>query len=272
MNEQWEFEKQTTECKRQHKAMLVDNYHNSIMEVRQLAVCMKEISTFLNRKLDVLGMDLCMGAMFEIIFEFSDYVHYYVGSQNCELKDGWDYETISKNLNDQIDSRDFAKNIVKAYKSYYEVNALMGVYTQSALDLELVDEIKKDLDNISQEIMSLSKYDSCIKSLLSSARNESLSFCMHSDYVDLVDFLERIKFKFQSSFKDNYLQIINLIETAICNIKKIIIQNIKGKKIAQANGICIYAPQEYLDESYLQCTFAQNSLWTQFINLLLQNF
>lgn len=268
-NNQWEFEKQTAECKRFHKAMLIDNYHNNIMDIKQLSNTLKKISIFLNKKLDVLGMDLCMGSMFEIIFEISEYVQNYVGSQNCELKDGWDYSKIAENLNTNDSAENCAKIIVDAYKNYYEINATAGVYTISALNLELTNQIKKNIDDICREIIFLCSIDEMfIHSLIEGARSESLGFCLHQDYIDLINFLERIKFKFQNSFKDKFLKVINLIDYAISDLRQFIIANAAGKKITQANGISIYAPSKYFDKSYLDCSFAQESLWIKFLNYL----
>lgn len=267
-NDKWELEKQILECRRDHKGMLIDNYHNNVMNVKQLSNALKEISIFLNKKLDILGMDLCMGSMMEIVFEISEYAQCYVGSQNCELKDGWDYAKIAQDLKFDTKPEDFAKIIVDAYKKYYEINA-SGVFTISALKLEFINMVKKNLDRVCQEIIFLWNQEKIlIEPLIESARNESLGFCLHQDYIDLINFLERMKFKFQNSFKDQFLKIINLIDATISDLQQFVIVNVAGKKIIQANGISIYAPSKYFDNSYLDCNFAKESLWISFLNLL----
>ena len=210
------------------------------------------------KKLDICGMDLCMGSMIEHGYQLKDYVNFLVGSQDCELIDGWDYEALMKRLstNIPISARDLAHGIVQDYQNYYKPRAPKGTYTHSALDLSQIDMLKKNIDTVATLLKQLPN-----KETIKRARKHLTRFCFVPAYADLYEFYESL---LQEPHLPGKLQ--QALHNGCKLIQNFVVANIAGKLRAHVHGVSIYFPSHAVDQSYLSIPFTKDSLWLSFLN------
>ncbi len=72
-----------------------------------------------NRKLDFVGFDACLMGNLECMNMWADYAEYYVGSEELEPGDGWDYTFLSA-FNETFDPLVITGQIIDSYAAYYE--------------------------------------------------------------------------------------------------------------------------------------------------------
>ncbi len=73
----------------------------------------------IGKKLDFVGFDACLMGNIETMITWSKYAKYYVGSEELEPGDGWDYHFL-QTFNETDDTVTITSAIVDAYGAYYE--------------------------------------------------------------------------------------------------------------------------------------------------------
>jgi len=71
---------------------------------------------------DIFGFDVCLLGQVETVYALKDYTKVVIASEENEPGDGWDYDTqfTRLNANPEIDTYEFAKQIVIAYDESYD--------------------------------------------------------------------------------------------------------------------------------------------------------
>ncbi|MFC1841542.1 clostripain-related cysteine peptidase [Candidatus Dependentiae bacterium] len=256
-----------------HKAMFVDAFHDTVMDNDDMVELARVISQeILHKKIEVLAMDCCMGAMLEHGYQLKDYAVYMVGSQDCELADGYDYQNLVKHFhNGYVSPLQLACNIVHDYGEYNRINAVVGTYTMSAMDLSYMDDITSNLNNLSRNLLKLLDEDKKLfKEIIYNARRGCPKFCMASYYADLYLFYENL---YQELEACENLPMVQTIKNSIIAgkelIKKAVVANIAGVVNKGVAGISIYFPFFHIDRSYPETIFAKESLWLGFLQGIL---
>ncbi|MDO4533401.1 MAG: clostripain-related cysteine peptidase, partial [Coriobacteriia bacterium] len=107
------------------------------------------------RMLDWVGFDACLMDSIEVLQAFDDYARYFVGSQEVEDGDGWDYKLLEKI--DPADPKASAISIVDTFDAFHadeERSIARPGYTLAAIDLSAVPRIEAALDNLSASVLS----------------------------------------------------------------------------------------------------------------------
>lgn len=269
---------------RQIRGLLPNDVH-AFLSSTQLEVTLKSIkdTVLKGNKLEILGTDCCKMAMIEIGALAKESVHYLIGSQNCELKDGWDYYGFLSCLGAASASAfDVAQIIVKAYNDYYQKHTTQNVYTLSALDLSQLDSLVNNFRQVSKVSMQLMhKNGKSYAHILSNARTNTPSMCDASYYLDLGSLYKKMLdelTKQDSATLDVQLltQLKALLTEGLKLIETIVIANARGKMVSDFSGMSVYFPQNHIDFSYYSTSFAKDSSWIDLLQRLLdaseQNF
>lgn len=224
-------------------------------------------------KLEIFGADCCKMGMLEVGYQIKDCANYLVGSQNCELMDGWNYYGMFNNFNLYISPLDAAKTIVDSYDQYYSEKTKSGVYTLSAMDLSYMDKITKNLDDIIYLCLEcLNKNFDSFRELICNARSKCVYICDASYYTDLDSFYTQLILEIDrnKTFYDEDLEKLKaLLNDGKNLIKQAVVANAVGNNIKDAKGISIYFPKNRIDDSYPDTIFAQKTKWLSFLNRLL---
>ena len=161
-------------------------------------------ATGTGRKLDLIGFDACLMASLESMTIWQDYADYYVGSEELEPGDGWNYAFLKALENAGADSalqgsrlqtEKLAQSIVDTFSSYYAAKKSPTYnpdLTLACVDLAKIGDINTALDRLADRITDAvdgGDYVSLVRS-----RSEVKSFGMSrgssgevSFYYDLVD-------------------------------------------------------------------------------------
>ncbi len=108
------------------------------------------------RDLDFVGFDACMMGCLENMAVWSRYADYYVGSEELEPGDGWDYHFL-RALNDYDEALPVCTEIVDCFEKYYD--AKRSEYSNPDLTLSVCDlsGIQPVVAAISDESLRLSE-------------------------------------------------------------------------------------------------------------------
>lgn len=102
-----------------------------------------------DESLEFLGMDACFMGMYEVAYQFRNTVKYMAFSPAIETG-GWNYEYIFSQLNSNESGEKFAINVVDGYKKAY--SSSYPTNTMTAVDLQYVSDLKKEIDNLSYSL------------------------------------------------------------------------------------------------------------------------
>ncbi len=146
------------------------------------------------KKLGFIGTDACKMAMVEIAYQIKEYAEYFIGAQNCEIADGWPYQSIFERIGAaDLDPQEIACIIVQEFERYCQVHAPEGLYTQSAIDLSHMDTIRDTLNSFVLSAQNYAQYNpSAFQNLVYRARQRSVAICTAPFYTDFVSFFERL--------------------------------------------------------------------------------
>ena len=130
-------------------------YNNDSILLSEVRKAMNDTPFKEDNKLDWVGFDACLMGSYESMHAWSDYARYYVGSEEVEPGDGWDYSFLSL-LNETVDPLIITEGIVDAYHAYYEKENTTSNpdLTISVADLSAVDVMDRAIRDLFKKIHS----------------------------------------------------------------------------------------------------------------------
>lgn len=262
-----------------HRGICVNNNFTFLSNQDMIHTFDVICNTLLNgKKLAFCGMDLCKGAMFEHAYQLCDYTDYLLGSQECEMVDGWPYDTVLQILQDapNAPTKDIVVHTVNAFKQYYEQHTEQDTYTLSALDLHHTQKLQHNIDAITKMLtcMMATNKNGHIKNMLKQLRTQCNAFCDAPMYCDLyqwysllLDALNECSGIDKNS--ENIFLLQELLRNGLNLISTMTVARCNGTASTHAHGCSIYFPQFAIDTSYATALFAQESSWVQFLEQFL---
>ena len=170
--------------------------------LQEMDLAMRDTVFAGTRNLDLVGFDACLMGSLENMTVWSRYAEVYVGSEEVEPGDGWDYHFLTA-LNDESGAREIAEAIVDRTAAYYENKK--NEYcdpdvTLSAADLKYTNALQNALGRAAVNLQK--SIGTGGFSEVASIRSESKSFGLTGkaeegtlfayDLVDLGDFSEKL--------------------------------------------------------------------------------
>jgi hypothetical protein len=254
------------------RGILFNEQSRNYMSNQALVDALSEIKTGLlkNRKIDVLGMDACLMAMVEVGYQARNFADYLIASEEAELAHGWDYAALCGVLsNRNCTPVQVAQGVVLAYELFYKNK--IQFYTQSAIDLNNIDNLKKSLDEFVFNVKACKNIDQSLTNrIVKKARSTCLQFSA-SNYIDLHSYCSEILNQINVFKNDRimggreFANLKNSLEKVNKSIESTVIANVSGSQFSKAKGLSIYFPKTHFEQSYLQSDFGKNSSWTNFI-------
>ena len=185
------------------------------------------------QRLDLLGLDVCLGSGIEIMKKVSPYVDVFVASENVEPAGGWPEEPI---LNDfkQYSTASATwhaqNNIVPNYDAYIgREDKTMSAYFGSTVQSSFLVELEEFAGAL---VVEEGIYHTEINNALSASEKMFLY-----EIVDIVSFCNQLRSRLPTT-SDIYIEAGNVI-TAHNNAR---IAEIHGSTGPNANGVSIYIP------------------------------
>ncbi|MBM3886494.1 hypothetical protein FJ364_01065 [Candidatus Dependentiae bacterium] len=255
-----------------HRGILFNERTKTYMNNQTLTSALSAIKTSVlkNKNLDILGMDACLMAMVEVCYQIRNYADYFVGSEEVELAFGWSYAPVLQRFIDKPSPYEAAAHIVHSYENLYKNK--INFYSQSAVDLKLMNDLRNSINVIVQNLMTCREIDqNRIVSTIKQARNRSLQFSTTS-YIDLHSFLQELQKSVSINLNKNVVknatflgaitELSDSIDITLKFIEQAVIANASGKQLSRAKGLSIYFPTNGpIDQSYMYTDFASDSAW-----------
>ena len=104
-----------------HRGVCWDDSSGNNISTTELGTAMQTIG-----KVDIFGADVCLNQMIGVAYEIKGYADYFLGSEEMEPGDGWDYEASMTALrsNPTMTPWDLGKQIVDDFIAFYGPNSI----------------------------------------------------------------------------------------------------------------------------------------------------
>ncbi len=248
------------------RGLLVNNLELKYLDNQNLVSAVKNISQNLHKTLDILILDMCMGAALEHAYEIAPFVDYVIGCQNCELVDGIDCRSLAQYLAENKPSPpELVKKIVQDYQAYYQQISPQDIYTLAAIDCWKTIELTQKLNLLTSKLNLVLNQNSFLKEAIRNLRRDTVSFCLVPMYTDLYSILDKLS---NLLANNNLPELSNLALQTRQLVIDSVIANATGSQMTDAHGLSIYFPYAHIDSSYYKIPFAQESNWLDFLDLL----
>lgn len=226
------------------------------------------------KKFDIIAFDACLMSMLEVAEITKRYATIQISSQEVEPGPGWQYsEALAPFTFGAPDKYALATHIVNAFAKAYKPHGNhpgFVDYTQSALDLELIDEVEKNVDKLAQVLVNALESERSLVFKNVIALSRSKKNCTHFNeptYIDLYHFYSNMLKNLRETFKTRdhlVMQLIQVLEVGQSLMKKAVIHSVSGSNMPHAKGISIFFPEKRIHPSYKKANFSKNS-WINFL-------
>jgi Clostripain family/PKD domain len=212
----------------------------------EYAAVLAAVQTELGQPLDLVGMDACLMASWEIAHTAAPYASAYVASQDYEAEDGWPYDDFLAELvlNPEMDGLLLGEAIAVAFNATRDT-------TQSVTDLSRLSELDAQLDAVALALLA----DEAGLERLRAAAGASLAF----EYSGAPDRdLGQVLLALEG---DDAVGLAALEARLV--LEDVVTSNYTwGAAASGATGLNIYAPARgVIDQAYLDATWSQSSFW-----------
>ena len=215
------------------------------------------------KKVDLIGFDACLMAMFEVAVQVAPHGKVLVASEETIPASGWDYQAIAASLrnNPEQDETQLAGVVTSSYLRYYQEVQKDQTVTLSAIDLERMDELKASLDAFSNMLQEMSRTDDGWKNVAYARENAETYADKDWGYVDLGDFADIVY-----SFSDDDT-LRGLARNLTGTISSVVFSNVHGDQHPYASGLSIDSSTDAAGNNtrYMQLDSAQEVKWTDFL-------
>lgn len=242
------------------KSFLIAEEGSSFISVQGLNEITSSVKQLLHRKIDIIGFDSCYMAMLEIAYELKDSGVYFVASQECEDKDGWNYTPV---LNALLSNSSIEHIVRQCAYGYDRVQRTKGIgrYSLSVFDLSCVFNLAKALDSVVDSCMTVSAENKSLLKTVCAARLGLHKMCGLPFYADLGEFLESFLAELSELKRTPEIEqlVLYLIE-ALEALHTTLVASVCGRHCIALQGCSIYFPLANIDSSY-QGNFVNSHQW-----------
>jgi hypothetical protein len=276
------------------RGMAFNDTYNYYLSNQDLTHALQTVSRSVlnNKKIDILGLDICHGGQIEIAAQVNNLVDIIIASEEVELAYGWNYAKAFAAVTTRIRTPyELGCDIITAYKETYSssIDYTLALYDLSAKPegqaLSYFDQLTQKIDTLSVILQKLlyRPEKKLISRVIGDVRTKKNLFCEFYDneYIDLHLFLVSLQNNLrqllnQKNFRFDHPETAEMIQeaiticvTAIDLIYKVIPVYTSGIAFMgnpiKARGMSITFPLRQLHWSYLQTTFAAQTHWFDFI-------
>jgi len=229
-----------------------DTNGNANLSVNELTTAISNAG--LGNDLKVLGLDACLMALTEQTWDLKNLTEVFVGSQDLEPGDGWDYEGWFQRLatgGGRLNAEQMGGAIVDAYGEFYNNRE-----TQSAIRTSALANLKDKLDAFVDATANASESD---WQAITQARSESRGF-HNEDERDSGGFMQAVDNHLDGPIGEAARQVVEAVNAAV----------IDQVDHSGASGLSIYLPpvngsgyqSSYNGDNY---RFVADTQWATFL-------
>ena len=247
------------------KGISHDDQSGNHISPEQLGEAMAMICQKTGKKLDILAMDACLMQMIEVCYEFKNYVHYCVASEDVEPYNGYAYDEFLGALirEPAMTPEKLAKTIAMTFAIYYENIGKLS--TLSVLDLSRLDAFIEKFEKLCIRLIELLPEKKIVSVLRNQVRANCQAFYLKTN-IDSGHFIKLVL----DNIHDEKTQTLATEALALYSegTNPLVIGNyLTGNSIVNATGLAIYF-HSYMapDKNYKTLNFSKNNSWSIFLD------
>lgn len=256
-----------------------DDTTRNFIRNRQIAMALAEITRSTGKKVDVYASDACLMQMASVAYELKDKTDVVVGSEEIVPGAGFPYDTIlpALNSNPGMAAEGLGRIIVEQFHDFYNVNqaALLQMNEGTTISAIRTSQLGGFVQVLNTWVSEAGKPENA--AIFKPAVSNTLSFEYGNDgpdngtsarSKDLSDFISQVNAdpKTSPALKAKGRAVQKFIAGRLLIANAITGPN---NDYARAMGLAVYFPQMIYDSSYDETKFAADSLWDDFVKLLL---
>jgi hypothetical protein len=261
------------------QGMMFDETNGGIKQITlpEFSNAFDEITDNGNDKLDIIGIETCMGGMTENAYQFKDYANYYIAYEDCSFAAyppySWPYDDPLTDLisNPNMSPEEFSVNHLNYFEpKKFTMNRITTVLTVA--DLNQILNVKNSLDDIAEFfIENIDEYRDSIYDAIENSRILGELWYIEF-YLDPVNFLNLLSID-DPEFLTLKNTCLNAYENAIVESDHLENDPVGGLSIHLPRRKADYDHSFRTDElisSYDETSFAIDTNWDEFLKELLQ--
>ena len=263
------------------------------LSIPELKEALKTAKSHLGRqRIDLLGMDCCFMSMIEVCYEIRQHVRLVVGAESMVPDFGWPYHRILKTAEDHYKKKnedkapsdprtavtpdELAKFMVQEFVEYYsdydraagrsvDLAAIRLFGRTRYRPFRPVNLMSRLADSISNLVIDLMVYlDSPVLTEMIHLAHWEAQTYKFDQFVDLWDFLDRLKKRFQGVGASDFLDKCQDVKERLQDC--VLLSGCSGFAYQHSYGLSIYLPWavEETSEDYKNLQFSQDTGWAEF--------
>lgn len=209
----------------------------------------------IGKKIDFVGFDACLMAMWEVHYVSERYAKYFAGSEETEGADGWVYDAF---LTPFVNGERSAENLCKQIP----LSSLESVgSTLSCVNLQMMEPLNIAIKKFSDYASRNTNLDTKIMQAFS----QTFGMMSIPEYKDLYSFFDNLK-RTSSSF-----DVLSLTNPVLSAIRAFVIENRTSSEFSSSKGVTIYMPFDagYYDSLYDAGRWSVETNWDDFIKRIM---
>jgi subtilisin family serine protease len=250
------------------KSICIDDQADDELTMTELRSALNAANATTGEVLDIVGFDACLMQMVEVAYQIRGdasrpLVDIMVGSEETEPGDGWDYAATLTALtaSPTMTPSALATQIVNDYISSY--SSSLGI-TQSAVRLDLIDELATAIDTLAQAMTTATGDWSAIATARSQAQEYYYDY-----YIDLYHFAQLVNQN--TSISQAVRDAASSVMTAVSNA---VIAEGHTASVGNSHGLSIYYPEtssDYFADYETDVLFTTDTQWDDFLSAILSS-
>jgi hypothetical protein len=211
-------------------------------------------------KLDVLGMDACTMANWEIAQQLRDDVNVYLASQDYEDSDGYDYTGFADLTADpSLDAAGLASSVALHFHEIPDS-------TMSAIDLGHMNAVTEGLNNVADALLQSADPAAMLTLAAADAQGFDGNRSTDHDLADMLDKLAAMDATADGADPATAAIVAAAVDARTALNGAIIANYNQGGAVKNANGLSLYSPvQGRIDNSWFAASWASETLWGDFL-------
>lgn len=218
-----------------------DDISGNAITTVQLGLAMETAAKIMGHKVDLYGSDACSMASLEVATEMKDSVQYFVGSEELEGSEGWEYAMLMKRFakNPTASALDLGKMVADTYFESQPDGGEMGGITFSVVDTSKIDGLLTQIISLREQVLALNEEQ---LAEVWEAGNMSQRFWYDDDYRDLGDFLANLEILTRNPDESSVQITRATVEQLQASFKQTVVYNLRSPKYFNAQGLTIWLP------------------------------
>ena len=231
-----------------------DDTSRDYLDNRELVSVLKSYRKLAGRPPDILGLDVCLMAMVEVLYEIREHAGLVVASEEIEPTKGWPYARVVSafSKNPRASSLALARKIVREYIASYPDDRRV---TQSVLRAVRVEKLARALDRLARAVLARWS-DERERKRFVAASDSAWRSRDTPDYVDVRDLCQRL------SGKRTSRGIARAAAAVVAAARRVVVASrYRSNAPERPYGLSVYLPQSEFQADYAKLSFARDTRW-----------